>query len=118
MVLTNRLTTTIGGDVPSALIGAGLPASSVADYMTAVAGGMTDFSGIPGVTPDVSAAGALAYREAYLSAYHTIFYVSIAFGTLGIICNILVPNIDKYMTNSIAARLHEGRKTENEAVKA
>ena len=86
--------------------------------MAGVAGGLTDFSQIPGVTPEVTAAGALAYREAYMAAYHTIFYVSIAFGTLGIICNVLVPNIDKYMTDSVAARLHEGRKTEGEAVKA
>jgi hypothetical protein len=110
VVLTNRLTTTLSGDVPPALIAAGLPASSIADYMTAVAGGLTDFSAIPGVTPEIQAAGALAYREAYLAAYHTIFYVSIGFGCLGILCNIMVPNIDKYMTNSVATRLHEGKQ--------
>lgn len=80
--------------------------------MTAVAAGSANFSSIPGVTSEVQAAGALAYRQAYLDAYHTIFYVSIAFGTLGIICNVLVPNIDKYMTSAIAAKLHEGRKTD------
>lgn len=78
--------------------------------MTAVAAGKTSFDGITGVTPAVEAAGALAYRHAYLDAYHTIFYVSIAFGALGIICNVLVPNIDHLMTSAVAAKLHEGRK--------
>jgi hypothetical protein len=112
VVLTNRLTSTISGDVPPALIGAGLPATSIEGYMTAVAAGSSNFSSIVGVTPEVQAAGAIAYREAYLGAYHTIFYVSIAFGALGVICNVLVPNIDKYMTNAVAAKLHEGAKTQ------
>lgn len=63
--------------------------------MTAIAGGKTSFTGIDGVTTDVLAASGLAYRQAYLDAYRTIFYVSIAFGGLNIICNIGVPNIEK-----------------------
>ncbi|KIW07445.1 uncharacterized protein PV09_02284 [Verruconis gallopava] len=112
VVLTNRLTSTIRDDVPQALLKAGLPASSVNQYMAKVAGGSKDFSGIAGVTEEVEVAGSLAYRHAYLDAYHTIFYVSIAFSSLAAICNILVPNIDHLMSNAVAAKLHEGRKTD------
>jgi hypothetical protein len=80
--------------------------------MTASAGGSAALDGIPGVTAAVQAAGTLAYRQAYLDAYHTIFYVSIAFAALAVICNLLVPNVDDLMTSAVAAKLHEGKRTD------
>ena len=78
--------------------------------MTAMAAGGTGLADIPGVTSEVLAAGSLAYRNAYVDAYRTIYYVSIAFGALTIISNVLVPNIDHLMTTQIAAKLHGGSK--------
>lgn len=76
--------------------------------MTAIAGGglPSALAAVPGLTPTISAAGALAYRHAYMDAYRTVFLVSIAFGGLGIIVSFFVPNVDKNMTNSIATTLH------------
>lgn len=110
VVLTARAGTTIPAIVPPALVEAGLPESSVADYMTAVAGGGSEaaLSAIKGVTPAIEAAGALAYRIAYMDAYRTIFYVSLAFGGLAILVTFLVPNIDDLMSDSVAATL-QGR---------
>lgn len=111
MVLANRLASTISGGVPAALVQAGLPASSVVEYMTAAtAGSATLLEQVPGFSTSIQAAGALAYRVAYMDAYRTIFYVSIAFGATGILVNFMVPNVDEMMTSSIAATLHEKRE--------
>ena len=86
VVLSHRLTETLGTIVPAKLIAAGLPPNSVADYMIAIAEGGTPsaFAAVKGLTPTIEAAGALAYRVAYLAAYRTVFYTSIAFGVIAI----------------------------------
>ena len=63
---------------------------------------------IPGFTPAIQRAGSLAYRVAYMDAYRTIFYVSIAFGVLAILISFLIPNVDELMTGDVAATLHGG----------
>lgn len=117
VVLTARLGKTIPTQVPAALIGAGLPASSVASYMTAIAAGGSAkaLAAVKGLTPEIVAAGTRAYRVAYSDSYRTIFYTSIAFGVLGIICNLFVPNVDKLMTNSVAATLTDRKGQSNRA---
>ena len=86
VVLAAREAKTLSTVVPKKLIAAGLPASSVADYMTAIAEGGTPsaLATVKGLTPKIEAAGAVAYRIAYLNAYRTVFYVSIAFGVIAI----------------------------------
>jgi hypothetical protein len=110
VVLTSRVTSTLGSQVPAALVSAGLPASSVAGYMTAIAGGgsASTLSKIPGLTASVEKAGTLAYRIAYMDAYRTIFYVSIAFGGLAMIVSLWIPNVEEHMTGNVAATLHGG----------
>jgi hypothetical protein len=108
VVLTARVTTTLSSQVPQALIQAGLPVSSVADYMGAIAAGgqASALAAVEGLTPAVQTAGALAYRIAYMDSYRTIFYVSIAFGGLGILISFFIPNVDSSMTGSVATTLH------------
>lgn len=107
VVLTSRVTTTIPAKVLAAVIGAGLPVSSVAGYMGAIAKGGSEqlLSAVQGLTPAVLAAGARAYQVAYADAYRTVFLTSIAFGVLGIVCSFFVPNVDEYMTDSVATTL-------------
>jgi len=118
VVLTIRLGQTIPKEVPVAVIAAGLPASSVANYMTAIAGGGSEkaLAAVEGLTPEILAAGSTAYRFAYSHAYKTIFLTSIAFGVLAIICNLFVPNIDHLMTDAVAVTLtnRHGDKVDRE----
>jgi hypothetical protein len=109
VVLTNRITSTLSHEVPAALVKAGLPATSVAGYMTAIAGGGTPaaLAAVKGLTPAIEAAGALGYRVAYMDAYRTVFYVSVGVGVVGIAISFFIPNIDEHMKHSaIAATLH------------
>jgi hypothetical protein len=109
VVLTSRVTKTLTTDVPAAVISAGLPPGSVAGYMEAVAAGgtATALAAVKGLTPAIEKAGTLAYRVAYMDAYRTVFYTSIAFGGIGIIISFFIPNVDQQMkASAIAATLH------------
>jgi hypothetical protein len=109
VVLTSRVTKTLSTQVPAALVSAGLPASSVVEYMEAIAAGgtATALAAVKGLTPAIEKAGTLAYRVAYMDAYRTVFYTSIAIGGIAIIISFFIPNVDEYMKGSaIAATLH------------
>ena len=112
VVLTNRETSTIPATVPAAVIKAGLPQSSVAGYMEAIAAGGSPklLAAVPGLTKSIIAVGARAYEVAYSESYRTIYLVSIAFGGLAILCNLFVPNIESYMTDAVATTV--GRKNQ------
>ncbi|KAF2735795.1 siderophore iron transporter [Polyplosphaeria fusca] len=107
VVLTSRIQDTLTTQIPAKIIAAGLPASSVAEYMTAIAAGGPQalLDQVQGLTPQILAEGATAYRYAYADAYRTIFLVSLAFGGLAMIASCFIPNIDSMMNSKIAATL-------------
>jgi hypothetical protein len=107
VILSNRLAQTIPTQVPPAVINAGLPESSVAQFISGFSTG--SFQGIPGLTDQILAIGTRAYQEANSSAYRTVFLSNIAFSGVAIICTFLLPNVDKYLTNKVAATLHQGK---------
>lgn len=118
VVLTQRVTKTLSTEVPAAVVQAGLPASSVADYMAAIAAGGTQslLDAVNGLTPQIIATGAEAYRFAYADAYRTIFLVSLAFGGLAIIASLFIPDIDSLMGEKVAATL-KGRDKNSDDLK-
>lgn len=111
VTLNNRLAETVPNQVPPAIIDAGLPSSSVADFMVALTSG-TGFENVDGVTNDIIAAGIQANKEANADAYRTIFFVSIAFSAIALVSALLLPNVDALLTNKVASTLHKGRKDE------
>lgn len=82
-VLINRLSATIPAQVPPAVIAAGLPATSVPTFLGGFATG--NFTGVDGLTPQIMAIGARAYKEANASAYSTVFFTTIAFSGIAVI---------------------------------
>jgi hypothetical protein len=96
-------------------MGAGLPASSVTGYMTALAAGnATALKAIPGINSNILAIGARAYKEANADAYRYVFYSTIAFSGVGVILTFFIPNIDHLLTGEVSATL--GKEHEIEAV--
>ncbi len=94
-ILSTRLAETIPAQMPPALVNAGLPASSVADFITAfTSGSTTALKGVNGITGAIIAAGATAYKEASSDAYRTVFLSTIAINGLGIILTFFVPDPD------------------------
>jgi hypothetical protein len=80
-VLNNRLASAVPAAVAPAATSAGLPASSVTDLLTVLAAG-TDaaFDTVKGLTPRILEVAQEAYHQGQTSAYHTVYYVSIAVG--------------------------------------
>jgi hypothetical protein len=114
VILTNRLGKTIPSEVPPKLIAAGLPASSVADFLGAIAVGTPDaFAAVKGLTDAIQATGLAAYKVASSHAYQTVFFCTLAFSGLGMILSCFTPNVDELMTDKVTATLHR-RKDEEE----
>ena len=106
-VLTNRLTATISTGVPAALIGAGLPASSVESFIDAIyVGTPSAFAVVPGISKNIIAVGLRAYKVANAEAYRSVYLSTIAFSGFGFILTFFAANTDKLMLDSVAATLH------------
>jgi hypothetical protein len=114
-ILTNRLQKTIPQEVPPKLIAAGLPASSVSSFLSAVAVGTPDaFAKVEGLTAAIEATGIAAYKVASAHAYQTVFYSTIAFSGVAVILTFLVPNVDDRMTNSVPVTLLHNKEKDEE----
>lgn len=111
VILTNQLGDEIASQVPKALVKAGLPSSSVADFLADLTSG-AGFDGVDGVTDSIIAAGVRAYKDANAAAYRTVFLASIAFSGVAVIASLLLPNVDSLLTGKVASTLHKGRKDE------
>lgn len=105
VVLSNRLAETIPALLPPALISAGLPASSITAFITAIPTG--DFTTVPDVTPAAIQAGISAYQEASSAAYKTVFLTTIAFSAVGIIVSGWCPNVDKLLVGDVSITIGE-----------
>jgi len=107
----NRVSQTMASNVPPAVINAGLPASSVPLLFQAAKNGTTAaIQSVPGITPTIIAAFSRAQRDSYSQSFQTVYYVSIAFGSLAIIASYWAPNVDSLLTGFLNKRV-DGVKT-------
>ncbi|ROT39633.1 MFS general substrate transporter [Sodiomyces alkalinus F11] len=107
VVLSNRLAVEVPAQVPGALVAAGLPEGSVADFMAALTTG--SFGGVAGLTDSILATGMRAYQVASNDAYRTVFLTNIAFSVVAIFCAVMMPDMDVHMTDKVATTLHQGK---------
>lgn len=94
--------------VVPAVLNAGLPTSSVASFLTALASGSTPaLEQVPGVTPEVLQAATPAALRSSENAFQLIYLVSIAFGCCAIIASLAVngPKLYERMTGEVARKL-------------
>jgi hypothetical protein len=115
VVLNNELADKVAPRVTSAVEGAGLPSSSVAQFIQALSAGAATLDQVSGVTPEIIVVGTDAYKEANASAYRTVFLTTIAFSGICVICALLLPNVDHLLTKQVATTLRRHEKTEKEA---
>ncbi|KAF2278923.1 fungal trichothecene efflux pump [Westerdykella ornata] len=100
--------------VTPAAVGAGLPSSSLPALFTGISTG--NFSAVQGMTPEIMAIVGAQVKHAYGLAYRTVFLCTLPFGALLLIASLLTPNVDKYLTDEVARKLHgTGEKTEASA---
>jgi hypothetical protein len=65
------------------------------------------FASVPGITPAIEAAAAVAYKEAYAYAFRRVFWASIPFGIIAIIAACFIKDPSKYLTNHVAVRMEK-----------
>ena len=106
VVLQNRLSTTIGAQVPQAVVSAGLDPAYAADFIAAYTNGtQAAFNAVEGLTPSIQQAGVTAYKNASADAYRTVFLTTIAFSAIGTILTWLAPNVDAKLTREVTITL-------------
>jgi hypothetical protein len=63
------------------------------------------FADIPGVTPEIIAAGVAANAIAYNQAYRTVWLSTIAFSGLGVILAFFAPNVNHMLTGDVVVQV-------------
>ncbi|OQV10662.1 hypothetical protein CLAIMM_14629 [Cladophialophora immunda] len=106
-VLQNRLKSTIPGEVPKAVVAAGLPAGSVEAFIEALElDTPAAFDKVTGLTPKILELGTAAFKQAYADAFHTVWLCSIAFSAMGLIVALFASQAEN-LTYKVAATLHD-----------
>ena len=97
------------GNLPSFVadyaIKAGLPSTSVKEFVDIYLARPDQVATVPGVTPMIIAAATVGSRWAYAESFKYVWYTSVAFGICAIIACLFMGNTRKYMTNRIAATI-------------
>lgn len=82
-------------------------------FLSAITVGTPEaFSKVAGLTSAIESVGIAAYKVASSHAYQTVFYSTIAFSMLGLICALFTPNVDELMTDKVVATLHRHKDEE------
>lgn len=103
--------------MPAALVEAGLPASSVVRFLTALtSGSATALAAVPGISQQIITAGTEAYRQANADAYRTVYLSTIAFTGLALVVAIWAPSPNKHWSGRVAATLHHEGQSNAEDV--
>jgi hypothetical protein len=90
----------------------GLPSSSLPSLLQSIALG--DFSAVPGISPEIIAATGAAVKDAYALSFRTVYLCTLPFGALLIIAGLFSPNVEQYLTDEVARKMHG--KTEKDEV--
>lgn len=102
--------------VMPAALGAGLPESSLPTLLQGIALG--DFTSVTGISPEIIAATGAAVQEAYALAFRTVYLCTIPFGVMLIIAALLSPNVEQYLTDEVARKMHgKSEKAEHAVTK-
>ena len=120
-ILHGSVTSKLGPLISDAGISNGLDPSALSALVIATssnaAGVPGAFAAVPGITPQIEAAAALAFREAYAYAFRRVFWASIPFGIIAIICAFFILDPSAYLTNHVAIHMEKKvRKEEDKEV--
>ncbi|KAH7067151.1 fungal trichothecene efflux pump [Paraphoma chrysanthemicola] len=110
-ILSTEAAKYIPQKVIPAATAAGLPSSSLPALLQGITLG--DFSAVPGISADIIAAVVPAVKDAYALTFRTVYLCTIPFGVLLIIAALFSPNVERYLTDEVARKMH-GRNEKSE----
>ena len=104
-VFATKLTEKLPTYVAEYAVKAGLPLTSAEAFVTAFLTSPEDIASVQGTTPAVIAAAVKGTQWAYSKSLSYVWFTSIAFGSMAIICCLLLPDTRKYQTNRVAVQI-------------
>lgn len=113
-ILTTESSKYIPQYVSPAVLGAGLPESSLPSLFAGITAG--NFSAVEGITPEILGIVDVQVKHAYSLAFRTVFLCTLPFGVLLLIAALMSPNVEKYLTDEVARKLHKGNTEKGEGV--
>ena len=104
-IFATKLTQKLPIKVAEYAIKAGLPLSSAEAFVGIFLTTPERAASVPGVTPAVLVGAAKGMQWAYAESLKYVWFTSIAFGSIAIICTVLLPSTKKYQTNRVAVQI-------------
>jgi len=104
-IFANKLKTALPKVIAAAVVEAGLPLTSVLEFLGALVYDPKMIGEVPGVTPGVIEAATVASRWAYSESLRYVWYTSIAFGVLSVVGCLFLGQVRPYLTHRIAVEL-------------
>jgi hypothetical protein len=92
---------------------AGLPQSSLPALFQGITLG--DFTKVPGISAEIIAATGAAVKDAYAMSFRTVYLCTLPFGALLIAAALFSPNVEQYLTDEVARKMH-GRDAEKSEI--
>ena len=106
-ILSTEAAKNIPNRVSPAAIAAGLPSSSLPALFSGITIG--NFTSVPGINAEIIAATGGALKLAYADTFRIVYLCTLPFGVLLIIAALFSPNVEQYLTNDVARKMH-GRR--------
>jgi hypothetical protein len=103
-ILTTESSKYIPRYVTPAALSAGLPESSLTALFAGITAG--DFTAVPGMTNEITLAVMDQVKHAYSLSFRTVYLCTLPFGVLLLIAAVLSPNVEEYLTDEVARKLH------------
>lgn len=103
-ILTTEASKHIPQKVMPAALAAGLPSESLPALFAGITAG--NFTAVPGISPEIIAATGSAVKEAYSLSFRTVYLCTLPFGVLLIIAALFSPNVEQYLTDEVARKMH------------
>lgn len=67
-----------------------------------------NLTAVPGISPEIMTAVSAAVKDAYTRSYRTVYLCTLPFGALLIISALFSPDVERYLTDEVARKLHRG----------
>jgi hypothetical protein len=104
-IFATKLAKRLPLNVAAFALAAGLPETSLEQFVGAFFAAPETLASVPGVTPAVIAGATKGTQWAYSESLKVVWLTSIAFGSMAIVCCILLPSTKKYQTNRVAVQI-------------
>ncbi|KAK5047403.1 hypothetical protein LTR69_011519 [Exophiala sideris] len=114
-ILTSKAATFIPAQVVPAALKAGLPETSLAEFLGILTGAVQgqEITKVPGVTSDIIVKSTAALKGAYLASFKYVWYSGIAFSVLAFFLTFFIKDLSPHMTTKIPQHLKEEEVKDN-----